>query len=114
MEIFCAGRMVVDTGLHALGWSRQEAVDYMIKHTALAKAELENEIDRYITCPGQAVAYKVGQLKIMELRKRAEEAVGDKYYIRHFHDIYMQSVGPLDLVENEINAWIENGGKRIM
>ncbi|KAK7063171.1 hypothetical protein SK128_021924 [Halocaridina rubra] len=106
--------MVVDTGLHAFGWGRQEALDYMIQHTAESKADLENEIDRYITWPGQAVAYKVGQLKIMELRKRAEKALGDKFDIRHFHDIFLQSVGPLDLVEEEINKWIENDGRRDM
>ncbi|KAK7080163.1 hypothetical protein SK128_027610, partial [Halocaridina rubra] len=70
-----------------------------------------NEIDRYITWPGQAVAYKIGQMKILELRKAATAALGDAFDIRQFHDIIMQSVGPLDLMEDLVNDWIVNGGK---
>ncbi|XP_042210524.1 uncharacterized protein LOC121858279 isoform X2 [Homarus americanus] len=110
-EIFRAGRLVVDTGMHALGWTRQEAIDFLFLHTALTRIDVENEVDRYITWPGQALAYKVGQLKLTELRQKAANKLGDKFVIKKFHDVVLDSVGPLDLVEDEVNAWIDAGGK---
>ncbi|KAG7174828.1 hypothetical protein Hamer_G030175 [Homarus americanus] len=111
--IFRASRLVVDTGLHALGWTRQEAVDYLINHTAMTTVKVENEVDRYITMPGQALAYKVGQLKLMDLRYKAASVLGDEFDIKKFHDVVLDSVGPLDLVEDEVNAWVNAGGKKL-
>ncbi|XP_042226815.1 uncharacterized protein LOC121869522 isoform X2 [Homarus americanus] len=113
LEIFRASRLVVDTGLHALGWTRQEAVDYLINHTAMTTVKVENEVDRYITMPGQALAYKVGQLKLMDLRYKAASVIGDEFDIKKFHDVVLDSVGPLDLVEDEVNAWVNAGGKKL-
>ena len=81
-----ACRLVVDTGLHALGWSRTEAIDFMVGHTALARNNIENEVDRYIGWPGQATAYKTGQLEIRKLRREAEARLGERFDIRRFHD----------------------------
>jgi uncharacterized protein (DUF885 family) len=85
-----ACRLVVDTGLHALGWSRQQAVDYMIENTVLARNNIENEVDRYLTWPGQALAYKLGQLEIMKLRDEARNRLGDAFDIRAFHDVVLR------------------------
>ncbi len=81
-----AGRLVVDTGMHALGWSRQQAIDYLKEHTALGENNIANEVDRYIVWPGQALAYKVGQLEILRLRAEARGRLGDRFDIRAFHD----------------------------
>lgn len=109
-EIFRACRLVVDTGIHALGWTRQEAVDFMTQHSALSLKNIENEVDRYITQPGQAVAYKVGQLTISNLRARAAAELGEAFDVRKFHDLVLDSAGPLVLLEEEVNAWIAAGG----
>ncbi|XP_047490586.1 uncharacterized protein LOC125040119 [Penaeus chinensis] len=109
-EIFRACRLVVDTGMHALGWTRQEAVDFMTQHSALSLKNIENEVDRYITQPGQAVAYKVGQLTISNLRARAAAELGEAFDIRKFHDLVLDSAGPLVFVEEEVDAWIAAGG----
>lgn len=109
-EIFRACRLVVDTGIHALGWTRQEAVDFMMQHSALSLKNIENEVDRYITQPGQAVAYKVGQLTISNLRARAAAELGEAFDVRKFHDLVLDSAGPLVLLEEEVNAWIAAGG----
>ncbi|ROT75243.1 hypothetical protein C7M84_006195 [Penaeus vannamei] len=111
-EIFRACRLVVDTGMHdrALGWTRQEAIDFMFSHTAMSLVDVENEIDRYITWPGQAVSYKVGQLKISELKAKASSELGEAFDVKKFHDIVLESVGPLDVVEEEIDAWVAAGG----
>lgn len=105
-EIFRASRLVVDTGLHALGWTREKAIDYMFCHTAMTKTQIEKEVDRYITWPGQALAYKMGQLKISQLRDKAQKELGNKFCIKTFHIIVMESTGPLSLLEEEINKWI--------
>merc|ERR1712059_53049 len=110
-EIFRAGRLVVDTGMHALGWTQEEAVQYMLAHTAGSEESLRNEITRYITWPGQATAYKVGQLKIQELRDRATEALGEKFTLKDFHEIVLQSVGPLYILEEQVDLYIASGGQ---
>ena len=91
-----ACRLVIDVGLHAKGWSRQQAVDYLASNTALSLHEVNTEINRYIAWPGQALAYKMGELKIKELRQRATSALGDKFDVRKFHDLIL-SEGTLTL-----------------
>ena len=106
-EMWRAVRLVIDTGMHSKGWGRQQAINYLAGHTALAKLDVENEVDRYISWPGQALAYKLGELKIRELRGRAEAELGDKFDQRPFHDalLNMGSV-PLPVMESEMRAWI--------
>ena len=102
-----ACRLVVDTGMHAFGWSREEAVKYMAENTALSLHEVNTEIDRYISWPGQALAYKVGELKIRELRQKAEEALGDSFDIRAFHEVILANgTLTLPMLESEINDFI--------
>ena len=107
-EMWRATRLVVDTGMHAKGWSKARAVAYMTDNTALSAANIEAEINRYIANPGQALAYKLGELKIRELRARSEKALGSKFDLRRFHDAVLgQGAVPLDTLETQINAWIE-------
>jgi len=107
-----ASRLVVDTGMHALGWTRQQAIDYMDENTALTRLNIENEVDRYIAWPGQALAYKIGELKIRELRARAERALGEAFDIRAFHDVLLGSGAvPLDVLEAMIDGWIASEKK---
>lgn len=106
-EMWRATRLVVDTGMHSRGWSRQQAIDYMLDNTALTPANVEAEVNRYITWPGQALAYKIGELKIRELRTRAEEALGDAFSLRDFHDAVLENGAvPLDVLEAHIDRWI--------
>lgn len=106
-EMWRAGRLVVDTGMHALGWSRERAVAFLRDNTALSTHEIDTEVDRYISWPGQALSYKLGELKIRELRARAEQALGDRFDLRAFHDAVL-SLGsvPLPLLEQHVDAWI--------
>jgi len=107
-EMWRACRLVVDTGMHAKGWTRQEAIDYMAENTGLSLKNITNEVDRYITWPGQALAYKTGELKIRELRARSEETLGEKFDLRLFHDAVLENGAvPLSVLEDKINAWIE-------
>ena len=102
-----AARLVVDTGMHALGWSRDRAIDFMVEHTALAPNNVGNEIDRYITWPGQALAYKVGQLELLRLRSLARERLGASFDIRRFHDaVLTQASLPLSVLAGVIERWL--------
>lgn len=102
-----ASRLVVDTGIHAMGWTRQEAETFMAEHTALTKQNIANEVDRYITWPGQAVSYKVGQLEIIRLRRQAEKELGDNFDIRAFHDVVLRNGAiTLPVLAQEVNSWI--------
>lgn len=106
-EMWRACRLVVDTGMHAFGWSRQEAIDFMAANTALSLHNVTAEIDRYITWPGQALAYKVGELRIRELRSQAEKALGEDFDIRAFHDVVLGSGAiPLSVLERIVTDWI--------
>ena len=106
-EIWRASRLVVDTGIHSLRWDRQKAVDFMVENTVKQELEVTAEIDRYIVWPGQALAYKIGQLKISELRGKAKQVLGDKFDIRDFHDELLRDGAlPLDQLEEKMNAWI--------
>ena len=107
-EIWRACRLVVDTGVHAFGWSRQQMLDYLAENTALSLHEITTETDRYISWPGQALAYKIGELKIRELRGRAEEALGADFDVRLFHDAVLANGSvPLNILEELIDDWIE-------
>jgi len=110
-EMWRACRLVVDTGMHALGWSRQQAIAFMTDNTALTELNVRNEIDRYITMPGQALAYKMGELKLRELRRRAEQRLGVRFDVRDFHDAVLRDGAiPLDALEAKVEAWIEEAG----
>lgn len=107
-EMWRACRLVVDTGIHSKGWTRQQAIDYMAARTSLPLHEVETEVDRYISWPAQALSYKLGELKIKELRKRAEQALGTHFDVRAFHDTVLGSGAvPLDVLETNVNRWIE-------
>jgi len=107
-----ACRLVVDTGMHWKGWSRQQALDYLAANTALSTHEVRTEVDRYIAWPGQALAYKIGELKILELRARAEAALGERFDIRAFHDALLENAGvTLPVLERHIDEFIASAGR---
>jgi uncharacterized protein (DUF885 family) len=106
-DIWRAIRLVVDTGVHSQHWTRQQMVDYFHEHSAMDETTIQTEVDRYIGWPGQALAYKIGQMKILELRDRAKKALGDKFDLRAFHDQVLDSGAlPLDVLSDRIDAWI--------
>ena len=108
-EMWRAARLVVDTGMHALGWTRQQAIDFMAENTALSHLNIANEVDRYIAWPGQALAYKTGELKIRELRARCEQAFGAAFDVCEFHKVVLQNGAiPLDVLEAVVNQWIKD------
>ncbi|HEX8213863.1 MAG TPA: DUF885 domain-containing protein, partial [Allosphingosinicella sp.] len=106
-EMLRAMRLVVDTGLHAKGWTRDQAIAYMLSNSGMGKTDATAEVERYIAIPGQALAYKLGQLKILELRARAEKALGPRFDIRQFHEqVLMTGALPLTVLEQKIDDWI--------
>ena len=108
-EAWRACRLVVDTGLHAFGWSRQQAIDYLMQNGAMTIAEVTAEVDRYITWPAQALSYKIGELRIKALRKRAEDVLGDKFDIRGFHDVVVGNGSvAIAILEEIVDEWIED------
>jgi uncharacterized protein (DUF885 family) len=105
-------RLVVDTGLHYKKWTREQVVQFFHDHSATDEVEVQSETDRYIVWPGQALGYKIGQLKILELRERAKKALGDRFDIREFHDeVIGAGALPLDVLEQRINDWIKSKNK---
>ena len=112
-ENWRACRLVVDTGMHYMGWTRKQAIDFMASNTALSLHNIEAEVDRYISWPGQALAYKTGELKIRELRAIAEKELGTKFNIREFHDIVLGSGAvPLDVLERNVMSYVATGRSR--
>jgi uncharacterized protein (DUF885 family) len=106
-EMWRACRLVVDTGIHAQGWTRQQSIDYLASHTALPMNEVVTETDRYISWPGQALSYKLGEIKIKELRRRAEKALGAAFDVREFHDVVLGSGAvPLAVLEQNVDRYI--------
>jgi uncharacterized protein (DUF885 family) len=106
-EMMRAVRLVVDTGIHAKKWSREKAIEYMVEYTGMTHEAVVTEIERYFVLPGQACSYKIGQLKILELRKQAKIALGDKFDIREFHDLVLETGAvPLSILEKVVEAWV--------
>jgi uncharacterized protein (DUF885 family) len=106
-EMWRAARLVVDTGIHSKRWTKQQAVDFMLGNTALSAANIDAEVNRYITWPGQALGYKVGELKIRELRTRAEARLGVGFDLREFHDVVLENGAvPLSVLEQHVEAWL--------
>jgi uncharacterized protein (DUF885 family) len=100
-------RLVVDTGMHAMGWSRQQAIDYMTENSCLAENNIVNEVDRYLTWPGQALAYKVGQLEILKLRDEAKQRLGARFDIKAFHDVVLSNGAvALPVLRQQVEVWI--------
>jgi uncharacterized protein (DUF885 family) len=111
LELLRAARLVVDTGLHATGWSREQAIDYMVGATGMPAATVTSEVERYMALPGQACAYKVGELKILELRSKAQAALGPRFSLKDFHAVVLENGGvPLTVLEQLVNEWIARGG----
>jgi uncharacterized protein (DUF885 family) len=106
-ELLRAIRLVADTGFHAKKWTRQQVVDFFHAHSTLDEVDVQSETDRYMVIPSQALAYKIGQLKILELRERAKQALGDKFDIRGFHDTVLGTGAlPLDVLSDQVDAWV--------
>ena len=109
LELLRAGRLVVDTGMHAKKWTRDQAIDYLKQNTPISEGDCVDAINRYIVMPSQATAYKIGMLKILELREKAKRALGAKFDIHQFHDVVLTNGAlPLDVLEELVNRWIES------
>jgi len=107
MEIWRACRLVVDTGIHYMGWTREQAVDYLRANTALSEHDIRSEVDRYIGWPGQALAYKTGEMKIRALRAEAEKRLGERFDLRAFHDVVLvNGAVPLPVLDGVVKKWI--------
>jgi uncharacterized protein (DUF885 family) len=112
-EMWRAIRLVIDTGVHEKHWSREQMVEYFHRYTAMDEPNIQSEVDRYIAWPGQALAYKLGQLEILKLREEARQKLGDKFDIRAFHDeVLGNGALPLDVLDSEVNGWIDSQAKR--
>ena len=110
-EMLRAMRLVVDTGIHAMGWSREQAIAYMLANSGMGRTDATAEVERYIAIPGQALAYKIGALTIQRLRGKAEAALGPRFDIRAFHEQVLGSGAlPLPVLEAKIDGWIAAGG----
>jgi uncharacterized protein (DUF885 family) len=110
-EMWRAIRLVVDTGLHSMGWTRDQAIDFFRANAAKTDQDIIVEVDRYIVWPGQALGYKMGQLKIRQLRTNAERQLGARFDVRRFHDVVLgQGAVPLDVLERQVAAWVQKMG----
>ena len=107
-----ASRLVVDTGIHSLGWSRSQAVEYMLNNTAFSRESIEAEVDRYITLPGQACTYKIGDQRIKSLRKITAEELGTKFNVKEFHRVVLSCAGPLSVLDKCVERFIAKEKKK--
>ncbi len=108
-EIWRSVRLVTDTGIHAMRWSRQQAIDYFRENTPLSDGDIVTEVERFFVNPGQALGYKIGMMKILELRAGAREALGDRFDIREFHDVVIgRGPMPLPVLEQQVEQWVES------
>ncbi|HKD91347.1 MAG TPA: DUF885 domain-containing protein, partial [Terriglobales bacterium] len=106
-DMWRAVRLVVDTGIHSMHWTRQQAIDFFMQNAPRAELDIVNEIDRYIAWPGQALGYKVGQLTIKELRAKASQQLGPKFDLKEFHEVVLRNGAlPLDVLQREVDGWI--------
>jgi uncharacterized protein (DUF885 family) len=113
-ELWRAIRLVVDTGIHAKGWSRQQVLDYMYANSATKEARAVSEAERYMAIPGQALSYKIGQLKISELRRRAERELGENFDLQAFHAQVLENGElPLQVLDDSVERWIEAERRRV-
>ena len=109
LELWRAARLVVDTGIHQKRWTRQQAIDYLSKNTPNAQDDCVEAINRYIVSPSQATAYKIGMLKILELREKAKKQLGAKFDLRQFHDVVLTNGPvPLDVLEELVDGWVKS------
>jgi uncharacterized protein (DUF885 family) len=112
MELWRACRLVVDTGIHAYGWSREKSVNYFIANTALTRDNIVREIDRYFVYPGQACAYQIGRNRILELRESARKQLGSRFDLRKFHDVVLENGAvPLPVLETIVGDWVNSALK---